>query len=187
MRIIGGIYRGKPLITPEGNAIRPTSERAREAVFTRLMHSFGNPSPLIGGTILDLCCGTGAMGLEAMSRGAAHTTFIDITNKSIAIAKKNAAALGVENQCSFITTDARKLPDANTAVDIIFCDPPYDAGMEHNILSQLHTHGWLEENTLLIMEMALKNDWAEELSETQWDVDIRKYGKTKVAFIEAAN
>lgn len=183
MRIIGGEFKGKALTSPEGNAIRPTSDRVREAIFNRLMHSFGSPSPLIDGTILDLCCGTGAMGLEAISRGAEHVTFIDITNTSIAIAKKNAAALGVENQCSFITADARKLPNANTAADIIFCDPPYDAGMEEKILEQLQTQGWLGENTLLIMEMAQKNDWADALNASSWDVDIRKYGKSKVAFI----
>lgn len=183
MRIIGGEFRGKALISPEGNAIRPTSDRAREAVFNRLMHSFGSPSPLIDGAVLDLCCGTGAMGLEAISRGAADVTFMDVTHASLSIAKKNAATLGVTAQCHFITADVRKLPPCASPPAVIFCDPPYDAGMEEAVLEQLTMQGWLGNNTLLLMEMTIKNDWAQTLDSAHYEVDIRKYGKTKIAFI----
>src|ERR1700744_698644 len=106
MRIIAGQFKGRKLLPPEGKDIRPTSDRTRESVFNLLMHGQYAGEAILGQHVLDICCGTGALGLEALSRGARIATFIDADKKSIELARKNALHCGVTNAAFFVQADA---------------------------------------------------------------------------------
>ncbi len=179
MRIIGGQYKGKKLHTPENQSIRPTSDRVRESIFNRIEHNAYMPD-IQRAIVLDLCCGTGAMGLEAVSRGAAHATFLDSHRESMALTKQNAAHLGVTDRCTFVQGDATKLAPASEPATLIFCDPPYASGLEQPILSALVRSGWAGPDSLVVLETDLCTDLAFDAS---WQSDTRKYGKTKVHFL----
>lgn len=123
MRIIAGIYRSRTIITPKGDATRPTTDRARESLFNILSHSFD----LDGIRVLDLFAGSGAFGLEALSRGASHVTFVENDKKAIEAIAANIKAFEAENEASVVKLDVYKwLSGASGAYDLVFADPPYD-------------------------------------------------------------
>jgi len=125
MRITGGTFRNRPLTAPPGDAVRPASDKVRAAVFNILMHRF--PESIDGTYILDLFCGSGSYGFEALSRGAASCTFVDSNRTSLTAARTNATQLGCLPQCTFLQADARTLPPlpAGEPPALVFLDPPY--------------------------------------------------------------
>lgn len=156
MRIITGKHRGRKIeIGPDnGKTIRPTSDFAREAIFNILAHGkLGiDRHALQDARVLDVYCGTGALGLEALSRGAAHVTFIDKSRDSIAIARHNASTMKEEANCAFLLQDGTQLGKAREPYSLVFCDPPYSLKLIEPSLKSLIAGGWLAEDAILILE-----------------------------------
>ncbi len=155
MRIVGGLLKGRVLKTLKGRDIRPTSDRARESVFNIL--SNGKPAvDMTGAVVLDVFAGTGALGLEALSRGARFAMFIDNNDASLALVKDNAVALGVIGQCQMLKLDAGRLGPSprmhERPADVVFLDPPYGQGLAEPALLSLAQHGWLTPGAVLIVE-----------------------------------
>lgn len=184
MRIISGKHRGRRIAMAEGTDIRPTSGRTREAIFNILTHgSFGREgdSPLVDKRVVDIFCGSGGLGLEALSRGAAHVTFIDRSPQSLALARENAERFGEEAATSFIRNDSTQLPPTAFPCTVVFADPPYNKGMAAPALESLKKNGWLEENALVVLELS-----AHELlhiPEGYELMDERRYGNSKVLIL----
>jgi 16S rRNA (guanine966-N2)-methyltransferase len=176
IRIIGGRYRGKRLLSPSDRSIRPTSDRAREALFNILDH---------GGLIaekcfLDLFCGTGAVGLEAYSRGASDVWLID---RDISLAEANVRALGAPDGLHLRRQDATRLGQPPCRFDVVFLDPPYGGGLSNQALAKLLT-GWLAEEATVVVELSAKEPM--ELAEG-WDIEQeRHYGAARFVFLKAA-
>lgn len=184
MRIIGGKHRGRTLLSPPDLTIRPTSERTREALFNILMHANFTIEPLIDRPVLDICCGTGALGLEALSRGAAHCTFMDQNKQALALAEANARKLGEGGCCTFITTDATQLPAARQPVALAMMDAPYKSGLAARTLAQLNDSRWLLPHAIV----AIEQDKKEPVPETEGFTlhTQRIYGKAQLMIFQAA-
>lgn len=181
MRVIGGDLRGRALIVPQDAGVRPTSDRTREAVFNVLMHRFqGRGLQMVGATVLDAFAGSGALGIEALSRGAAEAVFMDIGPEARAVLTRNLKALGLQTRAKALAADATRPPPAAKAVDIAFLDPPYDAGLMAPALAALHAAGWLTEETLCVIERRSGSPLL--LPEGYTVLDERRYGQAAVAF-----
>ena len=177
MRIIGGKYRGKKLWSPVGGGVRPTADRAREAIFNILYsHTGGDYSRL---TLLDVFAGTGAFGLEAMSRGFREVTFVDIDTTSV---QKNVKMFAQDSEkLHILKADARYLQKARQKFDVIFMDAPYNCGLTQKAIQTLIKQNWLNSSALCIVE--LRNDEQLEIPEGLELVDERIYGLAKVLFL----
>jgi len=152
MRIVGGRLKGRPLAGPRTNAIRPTSDRLRESLFNILFHAHAPPT---GKTrVLDLFAGTGALGLEAISRGAAHALFVESGVEGRGIIRQNIEALGLTGATRILRRDAADLGRAGTIqpFDLIFCDPPYGKGLGEAALQSAAAGGWLRPDALCVLE-----------------------------------
>lgn len=158
MRIIAGSLKGRKLHTPEGDAIRPTSDRTRESVFNLLMHGQFGGDNIIDQRVADLCCGTGAVGLEALSRGATSCQFVDISKKSLELAKQNALHCGVVNQCHFLAADITRLPPVTQPFALVFMDPPYAKTILSQTYQSLRSGNWLAADSLLVAELPRRTD-----------------------------
>jgi 16S rRNA (guanine966-N2)-methyltransferase len=180
MRIIAGIWRGRSLLSPKDQAIRPTGDRAREALFGILEH--GSP-PLLGARFLDLFCGTGAVGLEAASRGAAEALLIDRTAAALALARANHARLGAPANVQLLAGDAARLGRAPGAFDLVFLDPPYRSGLATPALTALR-EGWLAERARIVVELAAKDELP--LPEGFAFEQERRYGAARFVFLRSA-
>ncbi len=178
MRIIAGQYKGRKLATPTSDAIRPTSDRTRESVFNLLMHGAYAGEAIIGQHVVDLCCGTGAMGLEALSRGARIATFVDQDKRALELARDNVTHCGANNAAFFVQADATRLPTAREAATLVLFDPPYDQAILPQAFASLNAGGWLTAGTLLVCEQAHYTP-AATLDGAEV-IDERKYGKTKI-------
>jgi 16S rRNA (guanine966-N2)-methyltransferase len=179
MRITGGSLRGRTIEAPPGRAIRPSSDRLREALFNVLMHSNAQAiPPLAGASILDAFAGTGALGLEALSRGATHTVFMD---RDLAWARHNVEALGQTNHARLTRADILRPPPAETPVDIAFLDPPYGEGLAVPALEALTKAGWIGPASLVVVESGTKEQlvWPAYLNPVQ----TRHYGSACVTFL----
>ncbi len=153
MRIVGGRFRGRALRTPSSDATRPTSDRLRETLFDVLLHRYGDPVP--GARVIDLFAGTGALGLEALSRGAAHALFVEEGAEARALIRDNVEALGVAGLCRVFRRDARRLGDVAAApFDLAFLDPPYGQGLGEAALAALLQGRWLAPDALCVLEEA---------------------------------
>lgn len=152
MRIVGGKFRGKALTSPEDDSIRPTADRTRESVFNILASRLG-PS-FDGLRVLDLFAGTGALGLEALSRGAAHVTFVDTGAEARGLIRDHIEAFGAGGVAKLLRRDATALGAAGTLgpVDLVFLDPPYGKGLGEQALASLKDNGWLKPETVLVLE-----------------------------------
>ncbi|MHB8530583.1 MAG: RsmD family RNA methyltransferase [Caulobacteraceae bacterium] len=148
MRIVGGLLRGRPIVAPKGHSIRPTAERARQAIFNVLEHAEFS-RPLAGLRAVDLFAGSGAMGLEALSRGAASCLFVDADPAALAAISRNVAALGVGERASIQAGDATRM-GAGESFDLAFVDPPYGAGLAQTALTGLA--GRLAAGALAVVE-----------------------------------
>ena len=184
MRIIGGARRGLKLAeVGEGDVaahLRPTSDRVREAIFNLLINAHGNP--VAGARVLDLFAGTGALGLEALSRGALAVTFVDDGAKALALIRANIAKMRAEGETRIIRQDARRLgQNLGAGYGLVFLDPPYGKGLGEAVLPTLAKGGWLEPGAMVVWEegaaVAAPVGFAQ--------VDQRKYGDTLVTLLRA--
>lgn len=181
MRIVAGRHRGRALAAPPGAAIRPTADRAREGLFNRLAHGShgaGGVSPLVDAVVLDAFCGTGALGLEALSRGAARALFLDASEAALAAARANARALGETARCRFYRLDATAPGRAPETATLAFLDPPYDKALAAPALAALAAGLWLAPGALACVEIAAgAGDFAPPAGFTT--LDDRRYGKAR--------
>jgi 16S rRNA (guanine966-N2)-methyltransferase len=160
MRIVGGEFRGRGLATPKSSAIRPTSDRLRETIFDILVHRFADP--LTGARVLDLFAGTGALGLEALSRGASYCLFVDDGVEGRGLIRTNVEALRLTGRTKIFRRDATRLgPCApGEPYDLLFADPPYGQGLAEAALSSAATGGWLAPGAIGVVEEAASADFA---------------------------
>ena len=179
-RIISGKVGGLRLQTPPGSGTRPTSDRVREALFSRLEHL----DVLDGATVLDLYAGSGALGLEAASRRASSVLLVESDRAAAAVARRNAALTGIPGITVRAATVERTLAGAPPApFDLVFLDPPYDIGEEvlEGVLSTLVQQGWLSADALVVVERSSRSP------EPRWPAGLepegeRRYGETKIWF-----
>ena len=152
MRIVGGRLRGRPLATPSSDAIRPTSDRLRETIFNILAHAYDDP--VEGARVIDLFAGTGAMGIEAISRGAVFALLVDDSASARGLIRDNIDRLGLGGATRLFRRDATRLGPAgqNGTFSILFCDPPYGLGLAPPALAAAATGGWLDPGALAIVE-----------------------------------
>ena len=188
MRIVAGRHRGRRIGAPPGDAVRPTSDRAREAVFNILAHGgfgAGGASIVAGAVVLDAFCGTGAMGLEALSRGAARAVFIDNEPQSLVAVRANIAALREQATARVIAADATRppprpkdLPPATLA----FFDPPYAEALAGAALAAFAEGGWLAPGTICVVEEAARApDLAPPAGFT--GLQSRRYGAARITLL----
>lgn len=171
MRIIAGKHRGRALAQFVGNDVRPTPDRVKESVFQII------GANLVGARVLDLFCGSGALGLESLSRGAKEAVFNDVSRESLIILKKNLAALREEARATNLDYRAC-LAQSVGAFDVIFCDPPYKTDCAAEILSLIASYRRLTADGIVVYESE-----REETPPEGWErYDLRSYGRTKVAF-----
>lgn len=151
MRIVGGDNRGVALVAPKGDATRPTSDRLRETIFNIIAHRYAEQ--LEGGRVLDLFAGSGAMGLEAISRGAAFALFVENAIAARGALRTNIDALKAVGRTRVWRRDATKLGDCPVPpFDLVFCDPPYGHGLGERALAGAAAGGWLAPAALAVLE-----------------------------------
>ncbi|NVJ71136.1 MAG: 16S rRNA (guanine(966)-N(2))-methyltransferase RsmD [Alphaproteobacteria bacterium] len=155
-RIVAGRFRARRLEVPKGRDVRPTTDRMRERLFSMLMHS--RYPDMEGARVADIFAGTGALGLEALSRGAAHATFIEQARPSLDCIKRNIETLGVQAETTLLPKNATALPDAKEPCDFIFMDPPYRKGLVIPTLERLLEKGWLATDGAIICELGSDED-----------------------------
>jgi 16S rRNA (guanine966-N2)-methyltransferase len=187
MRITGGTFRGRLLAAPRDMRVRPTSDRTRQAIFNILQHKdFGIDFTLDGAKVLDLFAGTGALGIEALSHGAAWCLLVDDNADSRALQRENVEALNLTGATRIWRRDATDLgaisPTAGGPFNLVFLDPPYRKGLIPKALKSLKD-GWLAPNALLVAE----TESLEPLEAPGFRlVDDRDYGETRVRFLTPA-
>jgi 16S rRNA (guanine966-N2)-methyltransferase len=183
MRIVGGRHRGRVLESPPSADVRPTSDRARESLFNILEHGKlapGGLSPIRDARVLDAFCGTGALGLEALSRGAAHVTFLDNGTAALRLARANATKFGESERASFVQADATR-PPAGEACSLIFLDAPYGKDLTAPALAALAKSGWCAGGAIAVVETAEYETLVPPAGFTA--ADERRYGKAKLTFL----
>lgn len=186
MRITAGLYGGRTLVTPNDNRVRPTADKVRQAVFNILMHhDFGNGFALEGARVIDLFAGTGAMGIEAMSRGGTFCLFVDDSAESRALVRQNVEALSLTGTTKIWRRDATQLgpmaAGAGGPFELVILDPPYHKELIAPALASLKDGGWLSESAVLVVETA-EDEAIPDGGFTK--TDERIYGETRVAFLK---
>jgi len=183
MRIVGGRLKGRTLVTPSSRAIRPTSERLRESIFDILEHRF--PGCIEDARVVDLFAGTGALAIEALSRGARLALFVDNGAEARALLRANVEALALGGVTRIWRADATKLGAApgGGPFALAFVDPPYGQGLAGPALAALLAGGWLEPNALCVVEEDAKAEI--DASASLARVDERVYGDTKITIFQA--
>jgi 16S rRNA (guanine966-N2)-methyltransferase len=183
MRIVGGTFRGRALAGPSSLAIRPTADRLRESIFNILAHAYGDP--VTDARVLDLFAGTGALGLEALSRGATFALFVDDGAEARAIIRQNVQTLGVAGVSRIFRRDATKLGDVhpNDPFSLVFLDPPYGKGLAEKALASARAGGWLTDDALVVVEDA---KGAFVTPEGFAEVERRDYDDTEIVFLKLA-
>ena len=188
MRIIGGKFRGRALAAPGaagGGAahLRPTSDRVRESLFNLLAHGDYGGAPE-GMRTLDLFAGVGALGLEAMSRGAARAVFVDDHGPSRALIRENVEKMGLMGATKIWRRDATRLgPNRDAPYDLVFLDPPYRKGLAAKALASAAEGGWLAPDALIVLEQAADEATPDALA----PLDERTYGETRVIIARMAS
>lgn len=150
MRIIAGAWRGRPLAAPEGQGTRPTSDRAREGLFSMLASRIGSFEGL---EVADLFAGTGALGLEALSRGAAHCTFVEKDPVALKALKRNIGKLGAADRCDLRSQAAEHALPPRSPCDLVLLDPPYRSGLAAAALARIAAPGWLARGAWVSVEL----------------------------------
>lgn len=155
MRIVGGEFRGRPLATPASDAIRPTSDRLRQTIFDILVHAYDAVSDA---RVLDLFAGTGALGIEALSRGARYALFVDEGVEARGLIRRNVETFGLTGRSRIFRRDATRLGPAGTVppFGLVFADPPYGEGLGEPALASALAGGWLEEGAICVLEERAK-------------------------------
>lgn len=186
MRVIGGSARGRQLADLAGRDIRPTPDRVREALFSIL---YSRRGPLAESRVLDLFAGSGALGIEALSRGAAHARFVDSAPRALAAIRENLTRCGFTERASVVAGDVWKaLPDCAAAgpFDLIFADPPYGRELAPRLLAACAAEALLDTDGILCLEAAADDDVPEQ-SGTLQRFDRRRYGLTVLHFFQPAS
>jgi 16S rRNA (guanine966-N2)-methyltransferase len=181
MRVVGGSLRGRALLSPKSRAIRPTSDRLRESLFNILAHSFDNVTS--GARVLDLFAGTGALGIEALSRGADFAMFVDSSDEAQSVLGENLTRLGLSSRSRPLRADAAKLAGSpqRQLFTLAFLDPPYACDLVRPTLEALRRGAWLMERSLVIVEESRKAIVAPPASFEY--LDQRLYGDTQIVFL----
>lgn len=187
MRIVAGKHRGRELQAPVGDGTRPTLGRARQSLFDILEHgkfSTAGESLLPGARVLEAFAGSGAFAFEALSRGAAFAAMIDNAKPAQAAMRANAALLKETEHCRIHAADATRPPPADAPCDLVFLDPPYGKSLAGPALTALTAAGWINADTLVIVEVASKEEFA---APNGFDLlDERVYGPAKFVFLRQA-
>jgi 16S rRNA (guanine966-N2)-methyltransferase len=183
MRVSGGVHRGRTLKAPASQNIRPTSDKLRQAVFNILAHAYGDPAE--GARVLDLFAGTGALGIEAISRGAAFALFVEEAAEARALIRANVEALQLTGVTKIFRRDAAKLGarGAFEPFSLVFCDPPYGKGLAEMALGSAREGGWLAPDALLVVEEAVDAKFA--APEGFEVLERREYDDTEIVFLRA--
>ena len=184
MRIVGGSLRGRRLRAPAGVRVRPTGERVREALFDILLHG-GMSRPLEGVHVVDLFAGTGALGLEALSRGAATLAAVESEADARGVLRANIEALGCADRATVVACDATRLPPAASVCHLALLDPPYRSGLASPALGALVEGGWLDNQATVVVEHGVDDLF--EPPATLTVQDQRRYGRTALTFLSPAS
>ncbi len=183
MRIIGGRHRGRRLLAPPGENVRPTSDRAREALFDILSHGrlAADGLPFAGATVLDAFAGTGALGLEALSRGAAEAVFFERDREALAILRRNVASLGESARAEILACDATRPLRAGLRCAVAFLDPPYRSGLAAVALEAIAAAGWLAADAIAVIEVGAREEF---VPPAEFGIlDGRVYGAARLVFL----
>nr|WP_316652717.1 16S rRNA (guanine(966)-N(2))-methyltransferase RsmD [uncultured Gellertiella sp.] len=180
MRIVGGEFRGRPLATPKTSAIRPTTDRTRESLFNILNHAY--PEVFGGGRVMDLFAGTGAVGLEALSRGARYGLFVESSVEGRGLLWQNIESFGLTGRARMMRRDATDLGPVGTLepFHMVFADPPYAQGLGEKALASAHQGGWLKAGALVIVEE--RADITLHMIAAFRFLEERTFGDTKMHF-----
>jgi len=182
MRVVGGRLRGRNLAAPASREIRPTADRLRESLFNILVHAYENP--VEDARVLDLFAGTGALGIEAISRGAGFALFVDNGAEARALLRNNVEALGLGGVTKVFRRDATNLGPAHPVepFSLVFLDPPYGKGLAEKALASLRDGGWLTKEALLVVEESK----AATLTTPEGFVELerRAYDDTEFVFLK---
>ena len=185
MRVISGTAKGRKLASFRGDRIRPTADRVKEALFNIITSNFG---PIDGKTVLDLFSGTGNLGIEAVSRGAAKAVFVDEAPGSISVLRKNIETCGLSERAEVLRTSVlhgtRFLSKRGESFDLVFLDPPYEKGLVEETLKAIVTDGIINDGAVVIVEHSLRETPSDEY-EGLTLTDRRKYGDTEISFYQA--
>jgi 16S rRNA (guanine966-N2)-methyltransferase len=180
MRVVGGRLRGRMLTGPKSQTIRPTADRLRESLFNILVHAYNDP--IAGARVLDLFAGTGALGIEAISRGAAFALFVEETAEARALIRENVATLGLGGVTRIFRRDATRLGAAHPVepFSLVFVDPPYGRNLAATAIAAARDGGWFAPDALIVVEEAAKSSFTapEGFSELQ----RRAYDDTELIF-----
>ncbi len=192
MKIVAGKHKGRSVEGTKERSVRPTTSRVRESMFNLLKHgkflysddfiSDDNPDLIEGRKLADIFCGTGVLGLEAISRGAEHVTFIDQSPKSLELTRHNVASLGEEENSKFIRSDSTNLPRAAYPCKLVFIDPPYHKNLAIPSLKSLAEQGWLEYGAVVVLEHGKQDDIV--TPEGYNLLDHRSHDKTKISIYQ---
>jgi 16S rRNA (guanine966-N2)-methyltransferase len=185
VRVVGGRLRGRNLASPQSREIRPTADRLRESVFNILVHAYGDP--LQGARVLDLFAGTGALGIEAVSRGAGFALFVDNGTEARALLRNNVEALGLGGVTKVFRRDATNLGPAHPVepFSLAFLDPPYGKGLAEKSLASLRDGGWLTKEALVVVEEAKAATFVTPEGFTE--LERRAYDDTEFVFLRRAD
>jgi 16S rRNA (guanine966-N2)-methyltransferase len=184
MRVVGGELKGRNIVGPASRDIRPTADRLRESVFNILVHAYDDPFQ--DARVLDLFAGTGALGIEAISRGAAFTLFVDNGAEARALLRNNVEALALGGVTKVYRRDATDLGPAHPMepFSLVFLDPPYGKGFAEKALASLRDGGWLKPNALLVVEEAKAAGFV--APEGFEELERRAYDDTEFVFLQAS-
>ena len=183
MRVVGGELKGRNIVAPASQDIRPTADRLREFVFNILVHAYDDPFQ--DARVLDLFAGTGALGIEAISRGAVFTLFVDNGAEARALLRNNVEALALGGVTKVYRRDATDLGPAHPMepFSLVFLDPPYGKGLAEKALASLRNGGWLKPNALLVVEEAKSAAFA--APDGYEELERRAYDDTEFVFLQA--
>jgi 16S rRNA (guanine966-N2)-methyltransferase len=185
VRIVGGKFKGRSLVTPDGQNTRPTSDRAREAIFNILAHAEWAPN-LEGVRVMDVFAGSGALGFEALSRGADFCLFVETDEAARGAIRDNVETFGLFGTTRVHRRDATQLgvrPGSQAeAFDLVFLDPPYRKGLGEKALEALVSGNWLSENAIIVFERAVDED---DFVTDMWQkINAKTYGAAQILFLQ---
>ncbi len=183
MRIVGGRHRGRPLEAPDGLAVRPTADRTRESMFNILCQGklAEDGNPLVEARVLDAFAGTGALGLEALSRGAAKVVFMENQAASLKACRANIKSLGEDAASEILQGDVLRPPPAKEACNVVLMDPPYNQDLPRPAIVALTAAGWIAPDAIVVVELMAQESF--EIPEGFEELDNRKYGKARLIFL----
>ena len=187
MRIVGGSHRGRRLVAPPGETVRPTSDRAREGLFNILSHGgFAVEGiPFADVAVLDAFAGTGAFGLEALSRGAAEAVFVENDRDALVALRRNIAGLGETARSRVMVGDATRPPRVTVSCAVVFLDPPYKSGLAAPALMAFAATGWLTPDALAVVEIGAREAFLPPDGFAL--LDERVYGAARLVFLRRSN